>query len=174
MTELKVEQSNLTERWMAEKGAVEGVTELQEQIADVRFEIEKAEREYDLERAAELKYGTLPDLEARLESARGTEEEREAAASSDGEEGGEMDRLLRDEVVAEDIANVISVWTGIPATKMLDSEKNKVLQMGSQLKERVMGQDEAIEVVTQSIQRSRAGLNDPSKPIASLIFLGPT
>ena len=82
--------------------------------------------------------------------------------------------MLRDEVVAEDIANIISVWTGIPATKMLDSEKNKVLAMQEKLKERVVGQDEAIDIVSQAIQRSRAGLNDPSKPIASLIFLGPT
>jgi ATP-dependent Clp protease ATP-binding subunit ClpB len=171
LSELKIEQQNLTEQWMAEKGAVEGVTELQEQIANVNFEIEKAERDYDLERAAELKYGTLPDLEARLEAAKPLEEERAMAADGEEEEG---QKLLRDEVVAEDIANIISVWTGIPANKMLDSEKNKVLAMGEKLKERVVGQDEAIEVVTQSIQRSRAGLNDPSKPIASLIFLGPT
>ena len=167
---LKVEQTNLTERWMAEKGAVDSTSELQEQIAQTIFDIEKAERDYDLENAAELKYGTLPDLEARLEAARG----KEAEEGVDGivAEGGE--RLLRDEVQAEDIANVISVWTGIPVNKMLDTEMNKVLMMGSQLKERVVGQDEAIAVVTQSIQRSRAGLNDPSKPIASMIFLGPT
>lgn len=171
ISELKVEQQNLTERWMAEKGAVEGVTELQEQIAQIKFEIEKAERDYDLERAAELKYGTLPDLEARLEAAKPLEEER---AQNEAEGGGDGEKLLRDEVVAEDIANVISIWTGIPANKMMDSEKNKVLAMGEKLKERVVGQDEAIAVVTQSIQRSRAGLNDPSKPIASLIFLGPT
>jgi len=171
LAEKKVLQKNLTDRWMAEKGAVEGVMGLQEQIADVKFEIEKAERDYDLERAAELKYGTLPDMEARLEAALALEEESDGAESDDE---GEGEKLLRDEVVAEDIADIISVWTGIPANKMLDSEKNKVLAMGSKLKERVMGQDEAIEVVTQSIQRSRAGLNDPSKPIASMIFLGPT
>jgi len=121
-----------------------------------------------LERAAELKYGTLPDLERKLEEAQ----------IMDGEEENILDkyekRLLRDEVVAEDIANIISVWTGIPANKMLDSEKNKVLAMQDKLRERVVGQDEAIDVVSQAIQRSRAGLNDPSKPIASLIFLGPT
>ncbi|KAL7543666.1 hypothetical protein ACHAXR_012972 [Thalassiosira sp. AJA248-18] len=175
IAERKIEQQNLTERWMAEKGAVEGVTELQEQIANVKFEIEKAERDYDLERAAELKYGTLPDLEARVEAAKPLEEEGGAQNNEmEGGVDGEMKSLLRDEVVAEDIASIISVWTGIPANKMLDSEKNKVLAMGDKLKERVVGQDEAIQVVTQSIQRSRAGLNDPSKPIASLIFLGPT
>lgn len=170
IAQLKIEQTDLTERWMAEKGAVEGVTELQEQIAQVKFEIEKAERDYDLARAAELKYGTLPELERRLES---------APRNDSGEESINMgiattSKLLRDEVVAEDIADIISVWTGIPANKMLDSEKSKVLAMGEKLRERVVGQDEAIDVVTQSIQRSRAGLNDPSKPIASLIFLGPT
>ena len=167
---LKIEQQELTDRWMSEKGAVDSTMELQEQIAQVTFEIEKAERDYDLEKAAELKYGTLPDLEARLEAAKPLEEMN----NEDQEEKEEGDKLLRDEVVAEDIANIISVWTGIPANKMLDTEKNKVLAMGGKLKERVVGQDEAIEVVTQSIQRSRAGLNDPSKPIASLIFLGPT
>lgn len=163
------EQQDLTQRWELEKGAVMGVTELQEQIASITFEIEKAERDYDLERAAELKYGTLPDLERKLEEAQ----------MNDGEEGENIldnyeKRLLRDEVVAEDIADIISVWTGIPANKMLDSEKNKVLAMQDKLRERVVGQDEAIDVVSQAIQRSRAGLNDPSKPIASLIFLGPT
>ena len=103
---LKIEQSNLTERWMAEKGASEGVTELQEQIAQVTFEIEKAEREYNLERAAELKYGTLPDLEARLEAAKPLEEELVQEGVAEDDEGG---KLLRDEVVAEDIANIISV-----------------------------------------------------------------
>jgi len=166
----KIISKDLTDRWMAEKGASEGVMGLQEQIADLKFEIEKAERDYDLERAAELKYGTLPDLEAKLEAAIPLEEER----ARNGFVGGEGEKLLRDEVVAEDIADVISVWTGIPANKMLDSEKNKVLAMGDKLRERIVGQDEAIQVVTQSIQRSRAGLNDPSKPIASMIFLGPT
>lgn len=166
---LKVEQANLTAQWEKEKGEVDSVMGLQEQIAQVTFELEEAERNYDLEKAAELKYGTLPDLEARLEAAKPLEEE-----GANEDEVDEDSKLLRDEVVAEDIANVISTWTGIPANKMLDTEKNKVLAMGEKLKERVVGQNEAIDVVTQSIQRSRAGLNDPSKPIASLIFLGPT
>ncbi len=171
---LKIEQADLTERWTAEKGASEGVTELSEKIAQARFEIEKAEREYDLARAAELKYGTLPELEARLAAAKPLEEERSQGGGGGRGGGAGAAKLLRDEVVAEDIADVISAWTGIPASRMLDSEKSKVLAMGSKLRERVVGQDEAIDVVTQSIQRSRAGLNDPSKPIASLIFLGPT
>jgi ATP-dependent Clp protease ATP-binding subunit ClpB len=165
---LKVEQQSLTERWMAEKGAVDSYAGLQEQISQIVFEIEKAEREFDLQKAAELKYGTLPDLQRRLEETKQDEGEEGFT------DGAEVEKLLRDEVIAEDIANIISTWTGIPANKMLDSEKNKVLTMGQKLKERVVGQDEAIDVVTQAIQRSRAGLNDPSKPIASLIFLGPT
>ncbi|KAL7522260.1 hypothetical protein ACHAWX_006955 [Stephanocyclus meneghinianus] len=165
--ELKLQQQDLTARWMAEKGAVDSYAGLQEQIAQVVFEIEKAEKEYDLQKAAELKYGTLPELQRRLE---------ETTPEEDGGNGvgTQVEKLLRDEVIAEDIANIISVWTGIPASKMLDSEKNKVLTMGDKLRERVVGQDEAIDVVTQAIQRSRAGLNDPTKPIASLIFLGPT
>lgn len=165
---LKIQQENLTERWMAEKGASDSYTGLQAQIAQVEFEIEKAEKEYDLQKAAELKYGTLPELQRKLEEAKPDEEEEDFA------NGDEEKKLIRDEVIAEDIANIISVWTGIPANKMLDSEKNKVLQMGTKLKERVVGQDEAIDMVTQAIQRSRAGLNDPTKPITSLIFLGPT
>lgn len=164
--DLKLKQQNLTDRWMAERGAVEGTTELQEQIAQVQLEIEKCERNYDLNRAAELKYSTLPELQKRLEEAKNRD--------GDGVDSENVEKLLRDEVIAEDIANVISVWTGIPTTKLLDSEKNKVLKMGDKLRERVVGQDEAIQVVTQAIQRSRAGLNDPSKPIASMIFLGPT
>lgn len=165
---LKIQQEDLTERWMAEKGASDSYTGLQAQIAQLQFEIEKAEKEYDLARAAELKYGHLPELQKKLEAAKPDEVE-------DSEKtGGEADKLIRDEVIAEDIANIISVWTGIPASKMLDSEKNKVLTMGEKLKERVVGQDEAIGVVTQAIQRSRAGLNDPTRPIASLFFLGPT
>jgi ATP-dependent Clp protease ATP-binding subunit ClpB len=165
---LKEEQQRLNDRWMAEKGAVDSYAGLQEQISQVEFEIEKAERDFDLTKAAELKYGTLPDLQRRLE------ETKQAEGVDDVANGVEQEKLLRDEVIAEDIANIISVWTGIPANKMLDSEKNKVLTMGQKLKERVVGQDEAIDVVTQAIQRSRAGLNDPSKPIASMIFLGPT
>jgi len=165
---LKIQQENLTQRWMAEKGASDSYTGLQAQIAQVEFEIEKAEKEYDLQKAAELKYGTLPELQRKLEEAKPDEEEEDFA------NGDEEKKLIRDEVIAEDIANIISVWTGIPANKMLDSEKNKVLQMGAKLRERVVGQDEAIDAVTQAIQRSRAGLNDPTKPIASMIFLGPT
>lgn len=161
-------QADLNARWQAEKKAVLGANELQEKIAEVQLEIEKAEREYDLNTAAELKYGTLPQLQEQLEQAKSKEEDTESAA----EEAGEP--MLRDEVVPDDIANVISVWTGIPSAKLLEGERERVLTMADKLRERVKGQDEAIEVVSDSIQRSRAGMNDPSKPIASMIFLGPT
>jgi ATP-dependent Clp protease ATP-binding subunit ClpB len=162
------EQSQLNARWQSEKAVVLGANELQEKIAAVKLEIEKAEREYDLNRAAELKYGELPELEEQLEEARQKEEDGGVESMNAG------DRLLRDEVMPDDIANVISVWTGIPSTKLLSTERERVLTMADKLKERVVGQDEAIDIVTDAIQRNRAGMNDPSKPIASMIFLGPT
>ena len=161
------EQADLNARWQKEKSTVTNANELQEKIAEVQVEIEKAEREFDLNKAAELKYGTLPQLEEQLEAAKLSEEE----SSVDGED---TERMLRDEVLPDDIANVISVWTGIPTVKLMETERERVLTMADKLRERVVGQDEAIEVVTDAIQRSRAGMNDPSKPIASLIFLGPT
>jgi len=162
------QQADLTARWQAEKVTVQGANELQEKIAEVQLEIEKAEREYDLNTAAELKYGTLPQLMEQLEAAKSSEEENAAGMEV------EVEKMLRDEVVADDIANVISVWTGIPTVKLMETERERVLTMADKLRERVVGQDEAIEVVTDAIQRSRAGMNDPSKPIASMIFLGPT
>ena len=162
------QQADLTARWQAEKVTVQGANELQEKIAEVQLEIEKAEREYDLNTAAELKYGTLPQLMEQLEAAKSSEEENAAGMEV------EVEKMLRDEVVADDIANVISVWTGIPTVKLMETERERVLTMADNLRERVVGQDEAIEVVTDAIQRSRAGMNDPSKPIASMIFLGPT
>ena len=165
LSELKIKQDELTTQWMAERGGVDAITTLKEKIASVKLEVEKAEREYDLNKAAELKYSTLPPLEKQLEAL-----EAKAEASS-GLEGGE--KMLRDTVEADDIANVIAVWTGIPPQRMLESERDRILKMGDKLKERVVGQDDAIEVCTEAIQRSRAGLNDPTKPIASLVFLGP-
>jgi len=162
------EQSQLNARWQSEKAVVLGANELQEKIAAVKLEIEKAEREYDLNKAAELKYGELPELEEQLEEARQKEEDGGVESMITG------DRLLRDEVMPDDIANVISVWTGIPSMKLLSTERERVLSMPDKLKERVVGQDEAIDIISDAIQRNRAGMNDPSKPIASMIFLGPT
>eukprot|EP00566_Odontella_aurita_P003297 CAMPEP_0113541348 /NCGR_PEP_ID=MMETSP0015_2-20120614/8982_1 /TAXON_ID=2838 /ORGANISM="Odontella" /LENGTH=1000 /DNA_ID=CAMNT_0000441245 /DNA_START=130 /DNA_END=3132 /DNA_ORIENTATION=- /assembly_acc=CAM_ASM_000160 len=167
LSELSVRQDDLNARWQAERGGTERITELKEKIAEVELEIEKCEREFDLNRAAELKYSTLPDLEAELKKL-------DVKGDDEGEDELEGERMLRDEVVADDIAAVVAVWTGIPPQKLLETERDRILHMGDKLMERVVGQDEAIDVVTEAIQRSRAGLNDPSKPIASLIFLGPT
>jgi len=164
---LRVEQSELNSKWIAEKGGVDKLTEIKEKIADMELDIEKAEREYDLSRAAMLKYGELPALKKELK-------ELEVAIAENAEKMDDGDKLLRDEVVAEDIANVVAVWTGIPPQKLVETERERILNMASKIQERVVGQDQAINIVTDAIQRSRAGLNDPNKPIASLIFLGPT
>jgi len=165
LADLKQEQEALNLKWMAEKGGVGRITEIKEKIAAVKLDIEKCEREFDLNKAAELKYSTLPNLEKEL-----AEVERIAEESKDSGE----EKMLRDEVIADDIANVVAIWTGIPPQKLLESERDRILTMGDALRQRVIGQDNAIEIVTEAVQRSRAGLNDPSKPIASLIFLGPT
>ena len=165
LVELKKEQEDLTNRWMVEKGGVERIKELKEKVAAVKLEIEKCEREFDLNRAAELKYSSLPALEEELLKLEALDDE--------GQSNG-TERMLRDEVVADDIAAVVATWTGIPPQKLLETERDRILNMGDKLRERVVGQDEAIQVVTEAVQRSRAGLNDPSKPIASFIFLGPT
>lgn len=172
LLQLYDQQAELNARWKAEREAVLGTNELQEKIAEVQLDIEKAEREYDLNKAAELKYGTLPALELQLEQAK--TKEADVGSSIGNENNVNVKPMLRDEVVPDDIANVISVWTGIPSAKLLDTERDRVLSMADRLRERVVGQDEAIEIVTDAIQRSRAGMNDPSKPIASMIFLGPT
>merc|ERR1712232_456286 len=167
LTDLRNEQEELNLKWMAEKGGVDRIKDIKTEIAAVNLEIEKCEREFDLNQAAELKYSKLPPLVEELAVLEKVAEEK---GTSDGKE----DRMLRDEVVADDIAAVVAVWTGIPPTKLLESERDRILNMADTLKDRVIGQDEAVEVVTEAVQRSRAGLNDPSKPIASLIFLGPT
>lgn len=164
---LREKQTDLTNKWMKEKGSVDRVNEVREEIEQVRLQIEQCERDFDLNKAAELKYSTLPKLESELEELSSLEE-------SDDDADDEMSKMLRDEVVADDIANVVAIWTGIPPQKLLETERDRILTMGDNLAERVVGQSDAIEAVTEAIQRSRAGLNDPSKPIASLIFLGPT
>merc|ERR1712078_852046 len=166
LADLKNQQQTLNLKWMAEKGGVDRIKDIKTEIASVMLEIEKCEREFDLNQAAELKYAKLPPLQEELESLEQVAEEKGV--------GDDEDRMLRDEVIADDIADVVAVWTGIPPTKLLESERTRILSMGDQLRDRVIGQDEAVEVVTEAVQRSRAGLNDPTKPIASLIFLGPT
>ncbi|CDJ56438.1 heat shock protein, putative [Eimeria maxima] len=161
---LQAQQATLTDAWTKEKGQVDAIRGIKERIDVVKVEVEKAEREFDLNRAAELRFETLPDLEKQLQEAEAQYKEAHA----------EGRRLLRDEVTAGDIASVVSVWTGIPLTRLKETEKEKLLHLEQRLHERVVGQDKAVRAVSTAIQRSRAGLNDPKRPIASLFFLGPT
>lgn len=148
-------------RWENEKASVEKVSKLREEIESVNSEIQIAQRNYDLNKAAELQYGRLPELKIQLE------EEEERVAKEDRS-------MVRESVTEDEIAKIISRWTGIPVAKLTESERNKTLHLDKILHERVVGQDEAVELVTESIIRSKAGIKDPSKPIGSFLFLGPT
>ena len=148
-------------RWENEKASVEKVSKLREEIESVNSEIRIAQRNYDLNKAAELQYGRLPELKKQLE------EEEERVAKEDRS-------MVRESVTEDEIAKIISRWTGIPVAKLTESERNKTLHLDKILHERVVGQDEAVELVTESIIRSKAGIKDPSKPIGSFLFLGPT
>ncbi|MCS7253467.1 MAG: ATP-dependent chaperone ClpB [Armatimonadota bacterium] len=163
IAELREQADKLKAQWMREKEIIGRIREIKERIEQTRFEIEKAEREYDLNRAAELRYGRLVELQRQLENA----ESEISALQSDG-------RLLKEEVDEEDIAEVVSKWTGIPVTKLMESETQKLLKMEERLRLRVVGQDHAIEAVANAVRRARAGLQDPSRPLASFIFIGPT
>ncbi|MDO5144993.1 MAG: ATP-dependent chaperone ClpB [bacterium] len=150
-------------KWDTEKNAIVRVNKLREDIEKTRAEMEKAERSYDLNRAAELKYGELPRLEKELA-------EQEAAADRSRTEGS----LLRDRVTDEEIARIVARWTGIPVTKLMEGEREKLLHLEDVLHERVIGQDEAVQRVAEAILRSRAGIQDPNRPLGSFLFLGPT
>ena len=165
---LKSQESELEAQWISEKGLIDEVQALKEDIDRTQIEIAQAERDYDLNKAAELKYGTLLQLQKDLESA-----EARAIDTSRGSKDGRP-TLLREEVNAEDICNVISKWTGIPVNRLQQSEREKLLALGDLLHERVIGQNEAVEAVADAIQRSRAGLADPRRPTASFFFMGPT
>jgi len=163
LAELKSEGGALQARWQAEKGGVQRLRRLREQIDETKTEIERAERHYDLNRAAELKYGQLTQLEKQL-----------AGEEARLEEANAGPRLLKEEVDEEDIAQVVSRWTGVPVAKLLEGEMQKLLHLEDSLHERVIGQDEAVTAVAESVMRARAGLKDPERPIGSFIFLGPT
>ncbi len=156
-------------KWQNEKAEINKSRELKEKLEAARFEEEKYTREGDFNKAAELKYGTIPALEKELLEAQKADEARHAK-----EDNGVSDSLLRQEVTEEDIARVVSTWTGIPIAKMLTSEKQKYIQLESVLHKRVIGQDEAVSVVSDAIRRNRAGLNDPNRPLGSFMFIGPT
>ncbi|MGD0000158.1 MAG: ATP-dependent chaperone ClpB, partial [Bryobacteraceae bacterium] len=160
---LRKESDALKARWQAEKDSVQKSRTLRERIEQVKREIELAERAYDLNKAAELKWGTLIGLEKELQ-------EEEARLASENKQS----RMLKEEVDEEDIAQVVSRWTGIPVSRMLEGEVHKLLHLEQQLHRRVVGQDEAVQVVSEAVRRSRSGLGDPRRPIGSFLFLGPT
>jgi ATP-dependent Clp protease ATP-binding subunit ClpB len=162
LAELREDQAKLRLRWDAEKNAAIKLRTIRDQIEQAKVQIEQAERQYDLNRVAELRYGTLPKLQKELAA------EEEQLARKDGA------RLSKEEVDEDDIAGVISRWTGIPVTKLLEGEKQKLLHLEDELHRRVIGQDEAVDAVAQAVLRSRSGLADPNRPIGSFIFLGPT
>jgi len=164
LQKLKKEREKYRKQWEEEKEIVERIRHIKQQIEIARGIVEKAEREGDLDKAAEYKYGKLIELQKRLEEETKKLKEIQKKGSS----------LVKDEVTEEDIAEIVSKWTGIPVSRMLESEKEKLLHMESRLKKRVVGQDHAIEAVANAIRRSRAGLSDPNRPIGSFIFLGPT
>ena len=162
LTELKKANEELTARWDREKAAIAKVREVKREIDEVKQEMETAERDYNLNKLAELKYGRLPDLEKKLT-------ELEA-----GKAGGEGEVLLKEEVDEDDISKVVSTWTGIPVQRLLEGERDKLVHLEEILHKRVVGQDEAIKAVSEAVVRARAGIKDPSRPIGSFIFLGPT
>ncbi|KST62469.1 ATP-dependent chaperone ClpB [Mastigocoleus testarum] len=164
LADLKEEQRTLSAQWESEKGVIAKIQSVKEEIDRVSLEIQQSERNYDLNRAAELKYGKLTDLHRQLEAAEVELTQTQHSGKS----------LLREEVTESDIAEIISKWTGIPISKLVESEKEKLLHLEEELHGRVVGQEEAVTAVADAIQRSRAGLADPNRPIASFIFLGPT
>ena len=164
LAELKEEQGRLMEQWEREKGVIDDVRKIKEEIEQTKREIEEAERNYDLSRAAELKYSTLMNLERRLEAA-------EAVTGEDKQPEG---RMLKEEVGPDDVAEIVARWTGIPVSRLLETEREKLLNLDEELHKRVIGQDEAVDAVAEAVLRARAGISDPGRPIGSFIFLGPT
>ncbi len=160
-SELKTKFDSMKAKWDNEKQSIEKVQKLREEIEKTNAQIEQAERSYDLNKVAELRYGKLPELQKQLE-----EEEKK--------ENNKENVLLRNKVTADEIAEIVSRWTGIPVTKLMEGEREKILHLKDLLHKRVIGQDEAVEDVSEAIMRSRAGISDPKKPIGSFLFLGPT
>ncbi|MGY4967917.1 ATP-dependent chaperone ClpB [Streptomyces nigrescens] len=163
LSDLRAEADAMNAQWEAERQAIRRVQELRQELEQVRQEAEEAERNYDLNRAAELRYGTLTELERRLAA------EEEALAAKQGDT-----RLLREVVTEDEIAEIVAAWTGIPVTRLQEGEREKLLRLDEILTERVIGQDEAVKLVTDAIIRARSGIRDPRRPIGSFIFLGPT
>jgi len=163
LADLSEQQSSLNAQWQKEKGSIDELSAIKEEIEQVQLQIEQAKRSYDLNKAAELEYGTLGELNRKL-----------AAKEVELTSGHAGKTLLREEVTEDDIAEVIAKWTGIPVSKLVQSEMQKLLHLEQELHTRVIGQQQAVTAVADAIQRSRAGLSDPNRPIASFLFLGPT
>jgi ATP-dependent Clp protease ATP-binding subunit ClpB len=163
LADLRAEADAMTAQWEAERQAIHRLQELRQEIDQMRREIEEAERSYDLNRAAELRHSLLPELERRLRA----EEERL-------EQKQGRDRLLREEVTEDEIAEVVARWTGIPVARLMEGEREKLLRLDEVLHERIIGQDEAVQLVADAVIRARSGIKDPRRPIGSFIFLGPT
>jgi ATP-dependent Clp protease ATP-binding subunit ClpB len=164
LADLKTQADSMRAQWEAEKQAIEKVRALRGEIERVRHEIEEAERDYDLNRAAQLRHGRLPELERQLREETARLEEKQ-------KQGGQ---LLREEVTEEEVAEIVSRWTGIPVTRLVEGEREKLLRLDQILHERVVGQDEAVRLVADAVLRARSGIKDPRRPIGSFIFLGPT
>ncbi|MEK4406619.1 AAA family ATPase [Sporosarcina sp. FSL K6-6792] len=162
LTELKESSAGMREQWDSEKETLRGIQDKREKLDRFRRELEEAENRFDLNKAAELTYGKIPNLEEDLH-------ELEAALVE-----GQENRLLREEVTEEEIATIVARWTGIPVTKLVEGEREKLLRLRETLEERVIGQDDAVQLVTEAVWRARAGIKDPDKPIGSFLFLGPT
>src|SRR3954453_6271600 len=160
LAELREQSSGMKAQWQGEKDAIAAVRDVKEQLDRAHREVERAEREADLQRAAELKYGEIPELEKAL---------AHAEVSTDGKSG-----FLKEEVDDEDVAEVVAKWTGIPVSKLMEGEVEKLIQMEDRLHDRVIGQHEAVEAVANALRRSRAGLQDPNRPIGTFLFIGPT
>jgi ATP-dependent Clp protease ATP-binding subunit ClpB len=163
LADLKREADLMKDLWETEKAALNAVSVLKEEVERAGHEMETAEREHNLERAAEIRYGRLPDLESKLKARR-----RELDSRANGQ------AMIREEVTAEEVSAIVARWTGIPVAKLLEGEREKLLTLGESLHERVIGQDEAVEAVVDAVIRARAGIKDPQRPIGSFIFLGPT
>ena len=164
LAELNEQASEMKARWQTEKAAIDGIKDVKARLDQAHREAERAERDQNLERAAELRYGTIPELESDLDS----HEERMRELHAEGSS------MLTEEVTEEDVAAVVARWTGIPVSRLMEGEVEKLIHMEERLHERVIGQDEAVEAVANALRRSRAGLSDPNRPIGSFLFLGPT
>ena len=168
LAEITAKRNAMKLQWQNEKGAIDRIRSLKEQLEKERFNIEKFTREGNLEKAAELKYSIIPNLESELQAS------QKAESSKEQEDSPERASLLRQEVSEEDIARVVSSWTGIPVSKMLTSEKQKYLELETVLHKRIIGQNQAVQVIADAIRRNRSGLGDPNRPQGSFLFIGPT